>query len=98
MTAIDVYSPTNFRKNQSAILKEILAQNKPVEITIASEKDGPNSGVIAISKKDYIEYLQLKKQAVELATKEISEIARSQNPQHLTDQKDIEAWFDDEAE
>ncbi|WP_054725808.1 hypothetical protein [Paucilactobacillus hokkaidonensis] len=60
MDTLDIYTPTNFRKNQANIFKSILSQNKPVEITIASEHLGPNDGIVAISKKRLRRIFKLK--------------------------------------
>ncbi|BAP85304.1 hypothetical protein LOOC260_107640 [Paucilactobacillus hokkaidonensis JCM 18461] len=95
MDTLDIYTPTNFRKNQANIFKSILSQNKPVEITIASEHLGPNDGIVAISKKDYEEYLNLKQMAVDNAKQEIAEYSRARGPRHLSNPKEIEAWFDE---
>ncbi|MBP2057426.1 PHD/YefM family antitoxin component YafN of YafNO toxin-antitoxin module [Lactobacillus colini] len=59
---MEVITPTNFRKDIYNVLKNVVKDNKPVEITITSDK-GFNDGVIMMDKKEYnrlkeLEYLE----------------------------------------
>ena len=59
---MEVITPTNFRKDIFRIIKGIVQEKKPVEITINSEK-GFNAGVVVIDKEKYnqlkeLEYLE----------------------------------------
>lgn len=49
---MDVITPTNFRRNLYNIIKNIIKRNKPIEITINSDK-GFNDGVVVMDKKEY---------------------------------------------
>ena len=59
---MEVITPTNFRKDIFRIIKGIVQEKKPVEITINSEK-GFYDGVVVIDKEKYnqlkeLEYLE----------------------------------------
>lgn len=49
---MQVITPTNLRKDIYNVLKNIVKNNKPIEVTISSDK-GFNDGVIVMDKKEY---------------------------------------------
>lgn len=59
---MEVITPTNLRKNIFNVFKNVVKQQKPVEVTLAND-EGFNDGVILVDKKEYnrlkeLEYLE----------------------------------------
>lgn len=55
---METYTPSNLRKNLFALLSRVANNDENVEITL-SQADGPNKGVILISKERYAELEEL---------------------------------------
>ncbi|KLI75661.1 MULTISPECIES: type II toxin-antitoxin system Phd/YefM family antitoxin [Lacticaseibacillus] len=49
---MEVYTPTNLRKNLFDLLNKIVDKNEEMEVTLKQPK-GPNKGVVLISKDRY---------------------------------------------
>lgn len=59
---MDVITPTNFRKDIFKVLKNIIKNKKPIEITVNSKSEF-NDGVVVMDKDEYeklkeLEYLE----------------------------------------
>jgi len=94
---MNVYSTTNFIKNQASIFNGILKHNEPVEITINNPtKDGANQGLVIVPKSEYQEFMDLKSYLVEQANQNVFQFAMAQNPKTLTDPKEIENWMNED--
>ncbi|WP_155286877.1 type II toxin-antitoxin system Phd/YefM family antitoxin [Lacticaseibacillus zhaodongensis] len=55
---MDTYTPTNFRKNLYDLLNQVADKDKKLEVTI-QQPDGPNKGVVLISKERYTQLAEL---------------------------------------
>lgn len=55
---MQIYTPTNFRKNLYGLLAKIVDKNTELEVTI-KQSDGPNKGVVLLSKERYDELAEL---------------------------------------
>ena len=55
---METYTPTNLRKNLFDILNQVANDNIQIEVTL-QQHEGPNKGVILISKERYAELEEL---------------------------------------
>ncbi|KRN83410.1 hypothetical protein IV87_GL000841 [Pediococcus ethanolidurans] len=87
------YTPSNFRKQQSKLLKQVANSNSPIRITLPNKEEGPNQDLFVISAQDYAEYQKLKKDYMQQIDYEIGELSNAIPHTKTSDTKKVEEWL-----
>lgn len=87
------YTPSNFRKQQSKLFKQVAKENLTIRVTLPNKEEGPNQDIFVIGAQDYAEYLKLKGDYMKKIDHEISEMASAIPHKKTSDPKEVEAWL-----
>ncbi|AMV61046.1 Hypothetical protein ADU72_0498 [Pediococcus damnosus] len=87
------YTPSNFRKQQSKLLKQVANNNSPIRVTLPNKGEGPNQDLFVISAQDYAEYQRLKGDYMQQIDHEIGEMSDAMLHKKTTNAKEVEEWL-----
>ncbi|WP_125980814.1 hypothetical protein [Loigolactobacillus iwatensis] len=90
------YTPSNFRKYQSKLLKQVAQSNRPIRVTIPNKNSGPNQDLFVISATDFAEFQKLKDDFYSQIDNEIGAIADKISHKKTSDPRIVADWLNED--